>query len=142
MRRQVTYVVGIIAISVAGLVYTFASGNEPLLGLDLQGGASVVLEPEPLPDGQEITEETLDQAVDIIRNRVDGLVDGAHLVREGRLEVFFAEEAGALELVRDEPQHESDLRLVVEGDGKHPVVADRVEDEADCREDGKDEPEL
>ena len=35
VRRQVTYVVGIIAVSVAGLVYTFASGNEPLLGLDL-----------------------------------------------------------------------------------------------------------
>ena len=84
MRRQVTYVVGIIAISVAGLVYTFASGNEPLLGLDLQGGASVVLEPEPLPDGQEITEETLDQAVDIIRNRVDGLgVREPEVTRQG-----------------------------------------------------------
>ncbi len=84
MRRQVTYVVGIIAISVAGLIYTFASGNEPLLGLDLQGGASVVLEPEPLPDGQEITEETLDQAVDIIRNRVDGLgVREPEVTRQG-----------------------------------------------------------
>ena len=84
MRRQVTYVVGIIVISVVGLVYTFASGNEPLLGLDLQGGASVVLEPEPLPDGQEITEETLDQAVDIIRNRVDGLgVREPEVTRQG-----------------------------------------------------------
>ncbi|MEO0491806.1 MAG: protein translocase subunit SecD [Actinomycetota bacterium] len=84
MRRQVSYVVGIIVISIAGLVYTFVAGNEPLLGLDLQGGASVVLEPEPLPDGQEITEETLDQAVDIIRNRVDGLgVREPEVTRQG-----------------------------------------------------------
>ena len=84
MRQQVTYVVGIVVVSIAGLIYTFAAGNEPLLGLDLQGGASVVLEPEPLPDGQEITEESLDQAVDIIRNRVDGLgVREPEVTRQG-----------------------------------------------------------
>ena len=64
VRRQVPYVVGIIAISVAGLVYTFASGNEPLLGLDGRGIRRA--RTRPLPNGQEITEETLDQAVDII----------------------------------------------------------------------------
>ncbi|MEM9201858.1 MAG: protein translocase subunit SecD [Actinomycetota bacterium] len=84
MRQQLTYVIGIVAISIAGIVYTLVSGNEPLLGLDLQGGASVVLEPEPLPDGQEITEEMLDQAVDIIRNRVDGLgVREPEVTRQG-----------------------------------------------------------
>lgn len=84
MRRQVSYVALIVLLSVAGVVYTLASGNEPLLGLDLQGGASVVLEPEPLPDGQEITEEMLDQAVDIIRNRVDGLgVREPEVTRQG-----------------------------------------------------------
>ena len=84
MRQQVSFVVFIVVLSVAGVVYTIASGNEPLLGLDLQGGASVVLEPEPLPDGQEITEEMLDQAVDIIRNRVDGLgVREPEVTRQG-----------------------------------------------------------
>ncbi len=84
MRQQLTYVLGIVVISIAGIVYTLAAGNEPLLGLDLQGGASVVLEPEPLPDGQEITEESLDQAVDIIRNRVDGLgVREPEVTRQG-----------------------------------------------------------
>ena len=73
MRRQLTYAIGIIVVALAGAVYTLASGNEPLLGLDLQGGASVVLEPEPNEDGSEISNEVLDQAVDIIRNRVDGL---------------------------------------------------------------------
>ena len=68
MRRELTLAIGILAVAIAGLVYTFTSGNEPLLGLDLQGGASVVLEPTRPASGDE-----LDLAVEIIRNRVDGL---------------------------------------------------------------------
>ena len=68
MRRQLIYVIGIIVVAVAGVVYTVVSGNEPLLGLDLQGGASVVLEPTRDAEPGE-----LDVAVEIIRNRVDGL---------------------------------------------------------------------
>ncbi len=68
MRRQLVYVIGIVAVAVAGVVYTVVAGNEPLLGLDLQGGASVVLEPTRAAEPDE-----LDVAVDIIRNRVDGL---------------------------------------------------------------------
>ena len=68
MRRQLVYVIGIIVVAVAGVVYTVVSGNEPLLGLDLQGGASVVLEPTRDAEPGE-----LDVAVEIIRNRVDGL---------------------------------------------------------------------
>ena len=68
MRRQLVYVIGIVAVAVAGAVYTVVAGNEPLLGLDLQGGASVVLEPTRAAEPDE-----LDVAVEIIRNRVDGL---------------------------------------------------------------------
>ena len=68
MRRQLVYVIGIVAVAVAGVVYTVVAGNEPLLGLDLQGGASVVLEPTRAAEPEE-----LDVAVAIIRNRVDGL---------------------------------------------------------------------
>ena len=68
MRRKLVYVIGIVAVAVAGAVYTLVAGNEPLLGLDLQGGASVVLEPT-----RPATPEELDVAVEIIRNRVDGL---------------------------------------------------------------------
>ncbi|MFQ5556609.1 MAG: preprotein translocase subunit SecD, partial [Acidimicrobiales bacterium] len=68
MSRQLVYAVGIVLVAVGGIVYTLAVGNEPLLGLDLQGGASVVLEPSTPAD-----DEALDQAVEIIRNRVDGL---------------------------------------------------------------------
>ena len=68
MRRQLVYVIGIVAVAAAGVVYTVVAGNEPLLGLDLQGGASVVLEPTRAAEPEE-----LDVAVSIIRNRVDGL---------------------------------------------------------------------
>ena len=43
-----------------------------MLGLDLQGGAEIVLEAQP-EQGQEVTEEQMDQAVQILRNRVDAL---------------------------------------------------------------------
>ena len=60
--------IGITALTVVGLIWTFAAGNEPVLGIELQGGASVVLTPVDDPaDG------ALDQAIEIIRQRVDGL---------------------------------------------------------------------
>ncbi|RMH77039.1 MAG: protein translocase subunit SecD [Actinomyces sp.] len=79
MRRHLVNMLGIVVLAVAGLVYTFAVGNKPLLGLDLQGGASVVLEPT-----SPATDEALDQAVEIIRNRVDGLgVAEPEITRQG-----------------------------------------------------------
>ena len=48
--------------------------NTPQLGLDLQGGAQVTLLPTTTPGSEgEITDEQLDQAVGIIRQRVNGL---------------------------------------------------------------------
>ncbi|HVM01233.1 MAG TPA: hypothetical protein VM263_01080, partial [Acidimicrobiales bacterium] len=55
-------------VSVAAVGGTFAAGNRPQLGLDLQGGASVVLRPK-----KEVSSGALDQAIEIIRNRVDAL---------------------------------------------------------------------
>lgn len=43
----------------------------PKLGLDLEGGQQVILQPQ-VRDGQEVNDEELARAVDIIRNRVDG----------------------------------------------------------------------
>jgi len=68
LRRKLVYVIGIVGAAAVAALYTLAAGNEPLLGLDLQGGASVVLEP-----ARVATPEELDVAVEIIRNRVDGL---------------------------------------------------------------------
>jgi preprotein translocase subunit SecD len=59
-----------VLIAVGALFYTFVAGNEPLLGLDLKGGVSVVLQPTA---GQDYDQEDLDQAVDIMRRRVDAL---------------------------------------------------------------------
>lgn len=57
-----------VLVTAAALVYTFAAENEPLLGLDLQGGVSVVLQPV-----EDATPEQLNQAIDIMRRRVDAL---------------------------------------------------------------------
>jgi preprotein translocase subunit SecD len=63
-----TYLIGTILLVVLALGATVASQNEPVLGLDLQGGISVVLAPIG-----EVKGGSVDVAVDIIRNRVDGL---------------------------------------------------------------------
>lgn len=59
---------GFLAVVGALVIATVVSGSAPLLGLDLQGGISVVLEPigDPKPG-------SIDVAVDIIRTRVDSL---------------------------------------------------------------------
>jgi len=66
-RRTVSLVI-ITLLALAALVGTIVAGNTPQLGLDLQGGVSVVLQPpKGTPKG------TVDTAIEIIRNRVDAL---------------------------------------------------------------------
>jgi len=57
-----------VLVTLGAIVGTLVAGNSPQLGLDLQGGASVVLRPQT-----EVSSGSLDQAIAIIRNRVDGL---------------------------------------------------------------------
>jgi preprotein translocase subunit SecD len=67
-RNQKISALVVIGLALVGMAYTLIAGNQPLLGLDLQGGVSVVLQPtEPAED------EALEQAIAIIRNRVDAL---------------------------------------------------------------------
>lgn len=65
----------VVALALLGAIYTLISGNEPLLGLDLQGGVSVVLEPTGTTDGsgtsRAVTEESLDLTVELLRARID-----------------------------------------------------------------------
>ncbi len=77
------------AIFVALYSYMFISGHTtPKLGLDLQGGTSVTLTPKavdangkPIPNAK-VPSNSIDQAVDIIRQRVNGLgVAEAEVVR-------------------------------------------------------------
>lgn len=89
----------VILIAVAGAVYTVVAGNQPLLGLDLQGGVSVVLQPTG-----EASDEALDQSVEIIRSRVDSLgVAEPEISRQGNTIVVdlpgVEEQQRALELV-------------------------------------------
>ena len=67
-RRLVVPLLFIVLVALGSAGATAASGNEPQLGLDLQGGVSVVLAPV-----EEVSEGVLEQAVGIIRSRVDAL---------------------------------------------------------------------
>ncbi len=60
----------VVAAAVAGIIYTIVAGNQPLLGLDLQGGVSVVLEPTSA-SGEDVTDESLDLTVELLRGRID-----------------------------------------------------------------------
>jgi preprotein translocase subunit SecD len=82
MRRSLTVsLIAIIVVAVAFFGGTLASGNTPKLGLDLQGGASVVLAPAK---GAVVKPGTLSQAISIIRRRVNGLgVSEADVTQQG-----------------------------------------------------------
>ncbi len=77
-------VLGVLTALVFGLIWVAAPDRlgeerlsaadkyQPRLGLDLEGGTSVILTPRVAPGEKgEITQDNLDQAVSIIRNRVD-----------------------------------------------------------------------
>ncbi len=55
-------------------IWTFWPGQShvPKLGLDLRGGTQVILTPTANQGGQVVTDDQLKQAVEIIRQRVDG----------------------------------------------------------------------
>jgi preprotein translocase subunit SecD len=61
--------VALIALNGAGVLWSDASWT-PKLALDLQGGTQITLEPQ-LADGQTVSQEQLDQAVAIMRNRIN-----------------------------------------------------------------------
>jgi SecD/SecF fusion protein len=70
-RRGNLAIIALVAALLVGTLALFLL-REPVLGLDLEGGAEVVLEATP-EQGQEVTPEILDQAVSILRDRVDAL---------------------------------------------------------------------
>jgi len=78
-RRLVASLVGIVVLAIAAISTTFVAGDRPSLGLDLQGGASVTLQPEGSFDAT-----ALDVAVEIIRSRVDSIgVAEPEIIRQG-----------------------------------------------------------
>src|SRR5258708_2823377 len=78
-RRNLISLIGIVVVAVGALALTISLGYTPKLGLDLQGGASVTL----LPEGN-VSSDSLSQAVQIIRQRVDALgVAEPEITRQG-----------------------------------------------------------
>lgn len=67
--------IALVAIVIALGVWAFFPGQNtsPRLGLDLRGGTQVILKPKPVQEGQPITDQQLQQTVEIIRARVDGI---------------------------------------------------------------------
>ena len=78
-RRLLASLIGIVLVAAVALGVTVGTGNQPSLGLDLQGGASVTLQPEGDYDAV-----ALDVAVEIIRSRVDSIgVAEPEIIRQG-----------------------------------------------------------
>ncbi|WP_421120226.1 protein translocase subunit SecD [Aquihabitans daechungensis] len=70
--------------SLGAVTIAQVSNTTPTLGLDLQGGFSVVLQAREV-NGELPSEESVEKAKDIIRQRVDGLgVAEPEIVRQGR----------------------------------------------------------
>ena len=80
MRRKLLFtLIATVFVSMAAMAGNLIAGNKPSLGLDLQGGASVTLEPKG-----EYDTVALDVAVEIIRARVDSIgVAEPEIIRQG-----------------------------------------------------------
>ena len=78
-RSLIISLVAIVTVAIGGVVATFVTDTTPQLGLDLQGGASVTLQPVGEADDESLTVVT-----DILRNRIDSLgVAEPEIIRQG-----------------------------------------------------------
>ena len=78
-RRQIITLITILVVAFGSLAANLIAGNSPSLGLDLQGGASVTLEPR-----EKAESDAIDVAVEIIRKRVDSIgVAEPEIIRQG-----------------------------------------------------------
>lgn len=78
-RSQLISFITILVVAFGGLLGTLVAGWSPGLGLDLQGGASVVLQPD-----RKVDSTVLDQTIGIIRSRVNALgVAESEVSRQG-----------------------------------------------------------
>jgi preprotein translocase subunit SecD len=80
MRRKLLItLIATVLVSISLVAGNLIAGNKPSLGLDLQGGASVTLEPKG-----DYDTVALDVAVEIIRSRVDSIgVAEPEIIRQG-----------------------------------------------------------
>ncbi|MFN2588139.1 MAG: protein translocase subunit SecD [Actinomycetota bacterium] len=99
-RHKIMLVVGLV-VAFGGLAGVVAAGAEPRLGLDLEGGISVILQ----ATGEEVRDDVLDETVGLIRQRIDALgVAEPEVTRAGSDNVLIQlpgveDEEQALELI-------------------------------------------
>ncbi|PIJ19941.1 preprotein translocase subunit SecD, partial [Leucobacter sp. OLES1] len=132
-RRSLTFLV-VIIVGLAGLLaFGVARGEAtwmPKLALDLQGGTQVLLAPKQT-SGQTVTGEQLQQAVSIIRQRVDASgVSEAEITTQGNqnISVSIPGKADEATLQRIEASAKLDFRPVLaEGSGKIQMPTDAAQ---------------
>ncbi len=85
-RRNIFILLTVVGLLAASLAVIFTKPTK--LGLDLQGGVQLVYEARPTKQQPEVTQEALDRAIDIMRDRVDQLgVAESELQRAGENQV-------------------------------------------------------
>ncbi|CAN5515859.1 protein translocase subunit SecDF [soil metagenome] len=82
-RRNLFILLAVLGLLLASAVVI--AQKKMRLGLDLRGGVELVYQGKPTPQVPQVTQEALDRAIDIIRERVDGLgVAESEIQRSGR----------------------------------------------------------
>src|SRR5687768_16215655 len=71
-RRTSVLVLLLVMGLLAGSIFVIQS-KDTRLGLDLQGGVQLVYESQPTPQQRQVTQETLQRSLDIMRDRVNAL---------------------------------------------------------------------
>jgi preprotein translocase subunit SecD len=95
----------------AGAVYWSDAQTSPKLGLDLEGGTQIILEPRT-DAGQTVSPEQLNQARDIIVQRVDaGGVSGAEVTTQGDRNIVVSIPEIPTQEVRDAISKSSQLQF-------------------------------
>jgi preprotein translocase subunit SecD len=113
-RRSLLFLLAIVVVLgglLAGAVYLSDAKTAPKLGLDLEGGTQIILEPKTNA-GQTVSTEQLNQARDIIVQRVDaGGVSGAEVTTQGDRNIVVSIPEIPTQEVRDAISKSSQLQF-------------------------------
>ncbi len=110
MRTLVS--LGVLIVAIFGALFAGVTWDDatftPKLALDLEGGTQIILQPVS-EDGAQVTDETIKQAIDIIRQRVDSSgVAEAEITSQGGSNIVVAlpgePDEATLDLVRESAQ--------------------------------------
>ncbi len=113
-RRSLLFLIAIVVALgglLVGAVFFSDAGTQPKLGLDLKGGTQIILEPKTAA-GQTVSSEQLNQARDIIVQRVDaGGVSGAEVTTQGDRNIVVSIPEIPTQEVRDAISKSSQLQF-------------------------------